>query len=142
VLGSSLGEKVDPDGKHQKLAKEEVLSLVGKDDFREIETALDEAFEAGILSVLDPGGDPEIEAKAGDESDEEMELRRALLAGIVGRGVRRRLQRRLVQRLFFLARRSIEVCRFVLDAYVVRCSQRRPGLVRCRWICVGQLVTM
>jgi hypothetical protein len=88
-------EKMDSSGKHHKLAKEEVATLVGKDDLHEIEAALDEAFEAGILSVLDPDSDGETD----NETGEETELRRVLVSGIIGRGLRRRLQRRLVQRL-------------------------------------------
>jgi hypothetical protein len=88
-------EKMDSSGKHHRLAKEEVVRLVGKDDLHEIETALDEAFEAGILSVLDPDSDEETD----NETGEETELRRVLGSGIIGRGLRRRLQRRLVQRL-------------------------------------------
>lgn len=41
-------EKMDSSGKHHKLAKEEVATLVGKDDLHEIEAALDEAFEADL----------------------------------------------------------------------------------------------
>ena len=74
---------------------DETVELAGKQNLDEIEAALDEAFEAGIFSVLDPGGDGE----ATEESQEEMDLRRVLLKLVIGREVRRRLQRRLVQRL-------------------------------------------
>ena len=88
-------EKLDAAGKRQEVQKNETLKLVGKDNFHEIESALDEAFEAGIASVFEPEDEEEEVA----ESEEETELRRVLLVGIVGRNVRRRLQRRLVQRL-------------------------------------------
>jgi hypothetical protein len=68
---------------------------VDKQNLDEVEAALDEAFEAGICSVLDPGSEDETP----EETAEEMELRRTLLKLIIGREVRRRLQRRIVQRL-------------------------------------------
>lgn len=49
----------------------------------------------GIASVFELEGEEEESA----ESEEETELRRVLLTSIVGRNVRQRLQRRLVQRL-------------------------------------------
>jgi hypothetical protein len=88
-------EKVDSAGKRHEMPREETIALAGKDNLHEIEAALDEAFEAGISSVLEPAEDDD----ADEESEEEMELRRVLLTGIIGRDVRRRLQRRLVQRL-------------------------------------------
>jgi len=88
-------EKIDSHGKRHEMPREETIALAGKDNLHEIEAALDEAFEAGISSVLEPAGDDE----SGDDSEEEMELRRILLTGIIGRDVRRRLQRRLIQRL-------------------------------------------
>ncbi len=69
--------------------------LAGKQNHDEIEAALDEAFEAGIFSVLDPEGEDE----APEQSTEEMDLRRVLLKFIIGREVRRRLQQRIAQRL-------------------------------------------
>lgn len=88
-------EKIDEAGKRREIEKNETLKLVGKDNFHEIEAALDEAFEAGISSIFEP----EDEEEESLESEEETELRRVLLTGIIGRNVRRRLQRRLVQRL-------------------------------------------
>lgn len=88
-------EKIDTAGKRREIPEKETVALAGKGNLHEIEDALDEAFEAGISSVLEPtaGDEP------GDETEEETELRRVLLTRIIGRGVRRRLQRRLVQRL-------------------------------------------
>ncbi|HTJ89616.1 MAG TPA: hypothetical protein VL356_05515 [Acidocella sp.] len=88
-------EKTDAAGKRGELAKEDAVALVDKQNLDEVEAALDEAFEAGICSVLDPGSEEE----APEETAEEMELRRTLLKLIIGREVRRRLQRRIVQRL-------------------------------------------
>ena len=88
-------EKVDPAGKRNDITKDQTVALAGRRNLHEIEVALDEAFEAGISSVLDPGNDDE----EPDESEEEVKLRRVLLTGIIGQAVRRRLQRQLVQRL-------------------------------------------
>lgn len=87
--------KIDSHGKRAEVSNEEFITLAGADNVHEIETTLDDAFEAGITSVIEP--------ESGDEtnsiSDEEMELRHDLLTGIVGRGIRRRLVRRLLQRV-------------------------------------------
>jgi hypothetical protein len=88
-------EKIDSHGKPAEITNEELITLVGEDSLHDIETALDEAFETGITTVLEPesGGD------ANSMSDEEVKLRHELLTGIIGQGIRRRLERRLVQRL-------------------------------------------
>ena len=88
-------EKIDPSGKRHEVREKETVALVGKDNVHEIEAALDEAFEAGISSVLEPSSDEE----PLEETEEETELRRVLLSRLIGRGIRRRLQRRLVDRL-------------------------------------------
>jgi hypothetical protein len=88
-------ERLDVGGNRRSLSKEEITGLVGKSEESEIEDALDEAFEAGICSLLDPRSQIEERPETGDE----VALRRELLALIVGGGARRRLQRRIVQRL-------------------------------------------
>jgi hypothetical protein len=88
-------EKIDVGGNRRDLSKEEIAGLVGKSEENEIEDALDEAFEAGIRSLLDPRSEVEESPETGDE----VALRRELLTLIVGAGARRRLQRRIVQRL-------------------------------------------
>jgi hypothetical protein len=88
-------EKIDVGGNRRELSKEEIAGFVGKNEVSEIEDALDEAFEAGICSLLDPRS----EAKESPETKDEVALRRELLTLIIGAGVRRRLQRRIVQRL-------------------------------------------
>ena len=89
-------EKVDKAGKRQELAEEEWARLVGEDEVGEIETALEEAFEAGIAVVL---GDTYEEDEA-YEDDEERSLRRLLIGGLLRRSIRRRiLQRILLSRL-------------------------------------------
>jgi len=101
TLNSDTGEvikieKVDAVGNRGEVPKTEALSRAGKENLREIDTALDDAFEAGICGMFnDTARDDEPE----DETDEEIALRRVLLTGIVGRDVRRRLQNRLAQRL-------------------------------------------
>jgi hypothetical protein len=89
-------EKVDPDGKRHEIKLDETVALAGKGNLNEIEAALDEAFEAGISSVLEPAAGQD---EPQDETEEDAELRRALLARIISQNVRRRLQRRLAQRL-------------------------------------------
>ena len=98
-------EMVDPHGKRYEVPRDETVALAGKDGLHEIEAALDDAFEAGISCLLEPtGGDePGEDSEETEDSDEEKELRRVLLMQIIGRDVRRRLQRRLVQR-FILSR--------------------------------------
>jgi len=88
-------EKIDPSGKRREVPKEETVALAGKDNLHEIEAALDEAFEAGISSVLEPSSHEE----PSDETEEETELRRVLLSHLIDRSIRRRLQRRLADRL-------------------------------------------
>ena len=88
-------EKVDAGGNRHELSREDISGLVGKNEVREIEDALDEAFEAGICSLLDPSSEVEENPETGDE----LALRRELLTLVIGAGVRRRLQRRIVERV-------------------------------------------
>jgi hypothetical protein len=79
--------------------EEEWAKLVGEDEVDEIETALEEAFEAGIAVVLGDAYQDE-EAEEAYEDDEERALRRLLVGGLLRRSIRRRiLQRVLVSRL-------------------------------------------
>jgi hypothetical protein len=88
-------ERVDKAGKRQELAEEEWAKLVGRDELEEIDSALDEAFEAGVAVALGE----EYEDREGYEDDEEDALRRILIGGLLRRSVRRRiLQRLLVSR--------------------------------------------
>lgn len=89
-------EKLDKAGKRQELAEEEWAKLAGEDEVEGIETALEEAFEAGIAVVL---GDS-YEDEEAYEDDEERALRRLLIGGLLRRSIRRRiLQRVLLSRL-------------------------------------------
>jgi hypothetical protein len=88
-------EMIGSDGQRHAISPKEAAALVGKDELHEIESAIDEACEAGISGVLDLGW-------AHDdmpENEDEAALRRALLTVIIGAGARRRLQRRIAQRL-------------------------------------------
>src|SRR5262245_34444893 len=73
-------EKADKSGKRQELAAEEWAKLVGEDEVDEIETALEEAFEAGVAGVL--GEEYEVDEE-GDEDDEERALRRVLIGRLL-----------------------------------------------------------
>jgi hypothetical protein len=88
-------EKIDASGKRREVAMDETLTIVGEGNSHAIEAALDEAFEAGISSVVEAGTADDDDM----ESEEDTELRRVLLTTMVGPEVRHRLQRRLVQRL-------------------------------------------
>jgi hypothetical protein len=88
-------EKIDARGKRRETRRDESIALTDEDSLREIEGTLDEAFEAGITSVLGPDSGPD----PGASSTEDNELRHVLLEEIIGRDIRRRLQHRLVQKL-------------------------------------------
>jgi len=105
TINSAMGrivkvEKTDKAGKRQELADEEWAKLVGEDEAEEIESALEEAFEAGVAVVLGE----EYEADEAYEDEEERALRRVLLGGLLRRPIRRRILQRLV--LSRLLRRS------------------------------------
>jgi len=48
-------EKINKGGKHEQLSEEECGRLVGEDEVEEIQAALDEAFEAAVVSVIGMG---------------------------------------------------------------------------------------
>jgi len=85
-------EKIDKAGKRQELAEKEFAKLVGNDEVEEIESALEEAFEAGVAAMLGE----EYEDDETVEDDEEKALRQLLIAGLLRR---RRVQRRIFQRV-------------------------------------------
>lgn len=91
-------ERIDSGGKRREVAADEAVELAGREEMERIETALDDAFEAGIVSMLDPESDAE-EFDEPDETAEDLQLRRELLTLIIGGKVRRRLLRRLAGRL-------------------------------------------
>ena len=86
-------EKIDKAGKHGELSEEECGRLVGEDEVEEIVAALDEAFEAAVVSVIGDG-DP---AEGKYEDDEEKDIRRFLISDLlIPRAVRRRILHRIL----------------------------------------------
>ena len=84
-------EKIDKAGKHEELSEEECARLIGEDEVEEIQDALDEAFEAAVVSVV---GD---QAEGEYEDDEEKAIRRFLISDLlIPRAVRRRILHRLL----------------------------------------------
>jgi hypothetical protein len=85
--------KIDKAGNHQELSEQECGKLVGEDEVEEIQAALDEAFEAAVVSVIGDGDPAEEEY----EDDEEKALRRFLISDLlIPRAVRRRILHRLL----------------------------------------------
>jgi hypothetical protein len=91
-------EKIDNAGKREELSEEECARLIGGDEVEEIQDALDEAFEAAVLSVIGQEDQPEGEY----EDEEEKAIRRFLISDLlIPRAVRQRiLHRLLLSRLF------------------------------------------
>jgi hypothetical protein len=85
-------EKTDKAGKRQELVEEEWAKLVGEDEVEEIESAVEEAFEAGVAVVLGE----QYESDEAYEDDEERALRQLLLGGLLRRSTKRRILQRLV----------------------------------------------
>lgn len=86
-------EKIDKAGKHEELSEEECGRLVGEEEVEEIQAALDEAFEAAVVSVV--GGEHQAEGEY--EDDEEKAIRRFLISDLlIPRAVRRRILHRLL----------------------------------------------
>jgi hypothetical protein len=81
-------ERIDRNGHRRELSEDEIGGLAGKDDADDLEAALEEAYGGGILDVLGEGDE--------DEDEEEIALRRLLVARLLGRQVVRRRLRRLV----------------------------------------------
>lgn len=85
-------EKIDEAGKHEELSEEECGRLVGEDEVEEIQAALDEAFEAAVVSVIGENaenGEP--------EDDVEKAIRRFLISDLlIPRAVRRRILNRIL----------------------------------------------
>ena len=96
-------EKIDKSGKRQELAEEDLTKLAGEDELEEIESSLEESFEAGVAVALGE----EYDADEADEDEEEKSVRRLLLGGLLRRKVRQRiLQRMVVGRLLHGASKS------------------------------------
>ena len=86
-------EKIDKAGKHEELSDEECARLVGEDEVDEIQDAIDEAFEAVVMSAI--GDEDQAEREYDDE--EEKAIRRFLINDLlIPRAVRRRILHRLL----------------------------------------------
>lgn len=99
-------EKLDKAGKREELSEEECGRLVGEDEVEEIQGALDEAFEAAVISVIGT----ENQAEEEYEDDEEAAVRRFLIGDLlIPPAIRRRILHRLL--LSRLLRRRIRKVR-------------------------------
>ena len=88
-------EKIDKAGRHEELSEEEWPSLLGEDEVDEIQNAIEEAFEAVVMSVIADEDEPEIENNVEDE--EEKAIRRFLINDLlIPRAVRQRILHRLL----------------------------------------------
>lgn len=85
-------EKVDKSGKRQELAEEDLTKISGEDELEEIESSLEEAFEAGVAVALGE----EYDVDEANEDEEERSVRRLLLGGLLRRKVRQRILQRMV----------------------------------------------
>ena len=85
-------EKIDKSGKRQELAEEDLTKLAGEDELEEIESSLEESFEAGVAVALGE----EYDVDEADEDEEEKSVRRLLLGGLLRRKVRQRILQRMV----------------------------------------------
>ena len=86
-------EKIGKAGKHEELSDEECARLVGEDEVEEIQDAIDEAFEAAVMSVIGE----EDQAERENEDEEDKAIRRFLINDLlIPRAVRRRILHRLL----------------------------------------------
>lgn len=85
-------EKIDKAGKHEELSDEECARLVGEDEVEEIQDAIEEAFEAAVMSVIGE----EDQAEREDDDEEEKVIRRFLINDLL---IPRAVQRRILHRL-------------------------------------------
>ena len=85
-------EKIDKAGKREELSDEESARLVGEDEVDEIQDAIEEAFEAAVMSVIGE----EDQAERENDDEEENAIRRFLINDLIPRAVRRRILHRLL----------------------------------------------
>ena len=93
-------EKVDVWGRRSDVREDIASALTSKTQLDDIEGALDEAFEAGISSVLSPSDNQHATT---DASVEEKEIRKLLLQEIIRPEVRDHVRQRIM-RSFLLAK--------------------------------------
>jgi hypothetical protein len=98
TINSAMGgivklEKIDKAGKHEELSDEECARLVGEDEVDEIQDAIDEAFEAVVMSVIGE----EDQAERENDDEEEKVIRRFLINDLlIPSAIRRRVLHRLL----------------------------------------------
>jgi hypothetical protein len=86
-------EKIDKAGKHEELSNEECARLVGEDEVDEIQDAIEEAFEAAVMSVIGE----EDQAERENDDEEEKAIRRFLINDLlIPRAVHRRILDRVL----------------------------------------------
>ena len=85
-------EKIDKAGKREELSDEECARLVGEDEVDEIQDAIEEAFEAAVMSVIGE----EDQAERENDDEEEKAIRRFLINDLL---IPRAVQRRVLHRL-------------------------------------------
>lgn len=85
-------EKIDKAGKHEELSDEECARLVGEDEVEDIQDAIEEGFEAAVMSVIGGEDQPERE----NEDEEEKVIRRFLINDLL---IPRAVQQRVLHRL-------------------------------------------
>lgn len=81
-------EFVDVSGQRAEIPDALMRKIAGADELAEIESALDEAFDAGVSMLLEEASDEEAV-----EDDERLALVRLLLIPLVGRATVRRLKK-------------------------------------------------
>ena len=122
-------ESADRSGSHHDLTDEDKADL-GKETAKvTLEALLEQAFEAGIASVLDDGGQngARESEKEAEESEEEAELRHLLLGPLIRHSPAQRLMRREVLSRAILGtvvRQAINPASPDLESHP---AQQRPG---------------
>jgi len=89
-------EEVDFAGGRREISPTTARRMANKHRLKMIEAVLDEAFEAGISSMIEPTSDVETTKEA---SEEEAEVRKLLLDLIIGPEVRDHVRRRIINQL-------------------------------------------
>ena len=88
-------ESVDSTGAHHELSDEEKANLARQKNKSTVEAIIEQAFEAGIASVLGDGGEEEdLEEEDSIESEKDANLRQLLLRPLIENSAAKRLIRR------------------------------------------------
>jgi hypothetical protein len=109
-------ESVDDTGARHELSDEEKASLAKERGEVTLETVLEQAFEAGIASVLgdEASDEPQGFGDESPESEEDADLRRMLLRPLIERSAAKRLMRRDV------------LSRVILETLIQHAASRVP----------------